>query len=160
LQSPLLVTSMQATHVVTGGREGPPDICLWRIPLVANLGKAMSNTIISPVTGVFCEPFSAADAIRRLTESGFADHEIDLLGVLSGRPPNLIWFLRNLGLPHDHAEYCNACLSEGAVLVMVQIPPSYASRKRKIARRVLKQHGGVLPPEPASAGLSDLLTME
>ena len=120
----------------------------------------MSNTIISPVTGVFCEPFSAADAIRRLTESGFADDEIDLLGVLSGRPPNLMWFLRNLGLPNEHAEYCNACLSEGAVLVMVQIPPSYASRKRKIARRVLKQHGGVLPPEPASTGFADVFTME
>src|SRR5438045_498447 len=93
----------------------------------------MSNSIISLVTGVFCEPFSAADAIRRLTESGFADHEIDLLGVLSGRPPNLIWFLRNLGLPHHHAEYCNACLSEGAVLVMVQTPPSCTSSKRKIA---------------------------
>jgi len=42
----------------------------WTFSLVANLEKAMSNTIISPVTGVFCEPFSAADAIRRLTESG------------------------------------------------------------------------------------------
>lgn len=126
----------------------------WAFFLVANLEKAMSNTIISPVTGVFCEPFSAADAIRRLTESGFADHEIDLLGVLSGRPPNLIWFLRNLGLPHHHAEYCNACLSEGAVLVMVQTPPSCASSKRKIALEVLKQHGGILPPEPASASRS------
>ena len=126
----------------------------WTFSLVANLETAMSNTIISPVTGVFCEPFSAADAIRRLTESGFADHEIDLLGVLSGRPPNLIWFLRNLGLPHHHAEYCNACLSEGAVLVMVQTPPSCASSKRKIALEVLKQHGGILPPEPASASRS------
>ncbi len=119
--------------------------------LVANLGKAMSNTITSPVTGVFCEPFSAAEAIRTLIESGFADHEIDLLGVLSGRPPNLIWFLRNLGLPHEQAEYCNACLSEGAVLVMVQTPPSCPSRRRKIALEVLKQHGGVLPSKAASA---------
>ena len=111
----------------------------------------MSNSIISLVTGVFCEPFSAADAIRRLTESGFADHEIDLLGVLSGRPPNLIWFLLDLGLPDEHAEYFNACLSEVAVLVMVQTPPSRTSKKRKIALEVLKQHGGILPPEPASA---------
>jgi hypothetical protein len=104
----------------------------------------MSSSIISLVTGVFCEPFSAADAIRRLTENGFTDLEINLLGVLSGRPPNLIWSLQNLGLPRDHAEYCNACLSEGAVLVMVQIPASHSSRKRKLALRVLKQHGGMV----------------
>src|SRR5207253_7796697 len=122
--------------------------------LVAYLGKALSNTIISPLACVFCEPLSAADAIRRLTETGFAYHEIDLLGVRSGRPPNLMWFLRNLALPHQHAEYCNACLSEGAVLVMVQTPPSCASSKRKIALEVLKQHRGILPPEPASASRS------
>jgi hypothetical protein len=116
----------------------------------------MANSVISPVTGVFCEPFSAADAIRRLTESGFTDHEIDLFGVLSGQPPNLIRSLQNLGLPRDHAEYCNVCLSEGAVLVMVQIPASYTSRKRKIALRVLKQHGGVLPLEQTNTGIPDL----
>ena len=103
----------------------------------------MSNTFISLVTGVFSEPFGAADAIRRLTESGFADHEIDLLGVLSGRPPNLIWFLRDLGLPDEHAKYCNACLSEGAVLVMVQTPPSCTPMKRRIALEVFKKCGGV-----------------
>lgn len=131
-------------------RKSPLDILSY----TANRGNAMSNPIISLVTGIFYEPFSAADAIHRLTESGFDDHEIDLLGVLSGRPPNLIWSLQNLGLTRDHADYCNACLSEGAVLVMVQIPPSYASRKRKIALRVLKQHGAVLPPEPIVPGFS------
>jgi hypothetical protein len=151
----LLAISVQSTP-----RRRDAKHLLDILSLAAIRGKAMSNSIISLVTGVFCEPFSASDAIRRLTESGFADHEIDLLGVLSGRPPNLIWSLQSLGLTRGHAEYCNACLSEGAVLVMVQIPPPYASWKRKIALRVLKQHGGVLPPEPASADFRDVLTME
>ena len=96
------------------------------------------------VTGIFCEAFSAADAIRALAESGFAEHEIDLIGVLSGRAPDLSWFLLAMGIPPHHAEYYNACFEHGAVLVMVRTPPSY---RRTVALEVIRQHGGVSPSE-------------
>jgi hypothetical protein len=39
------------------------------------------------VTGIFCEPFSAANAIAALLRRGFADHDIHAVGVLEGHAP-------------------------------------------------------------------------
>jgi len=96
------------------------------------------------VTGVFCEIFSAADAVRALNESGFDDEDIDLVGVLGGQAPDLNWFLLGMGIPADQGAYCNACFEEGAILVMVRTPPS---QRKQVAQKLLKQHGGTLPAE-------------
>ncbi|MGA8149992.1 MAG: hypothetical protein WB952_03520 [Terriglobales bacterium] len=96
------------------------------------------------VTGVFCEIFSAADAVRALNDSGFEDRDIDLIGVLSGRAPDLSWFLVDMGVPADHADYYNSRFEDGAILVLVRTAPSH---KKQVAQRVLKRYGGTLPAE-------------
>jgi hypothetical protein len=96
------------------------------------------------VIGVFCEVFSAADAVRALNASGFEDDDIELIGVLSGRAPDLEMVLLGMGIPASHADYCNACFEHGAVLVSVRTLPTH---RRKIALKLLKQHGGTLPTE-------------
>jgi len=96
------------------------------------------------VTGVFCEIFSAADAVRALNESGFDDEDIDLVGVLGGQAPDLNWFLLGMGIPADHAAYCNARFEDGAILVMVRTPPS---QRKQVAQKLLKRYGGTLPAE-------------
>ena len=96
------------------------------------------------VAGVFCEPFSAADAVRALNDSGFEDHDIDLIGILSGRAPDLSWFLVGMGVPPAETEYYNTCMENGGVLVLVRTLASY---RRSLARRVLRRHGGTFPAE-------------
>ena len=94
------------------------------------------------VAGVFCEAFGAADAVRALNDHGFDDDDIDLIGILSGRAPDLSWFLRDMGVPDDHASYYNAYLGEGAIVVMVR---TEESRNRDVAVRLLRRHGGTFP---------------
>lgn len=91
---------------------------------------------------IFCEPFSAAEAVRALTESGFA--AIDLIGVLGENVPDLTYFLLGIGVPSDHAEYYSDSFEDGAVLVMVRTSPS---RQSNIARQILKRWGGNFPAE-------------
>ena len=94
------------------------------------------------VAGVFCEAFGAADAVRALNDHGFEDEDIDLIGILSGRAPDMSWFLRDMGVPADHASYYNAHLEEGAIVVMVR---TAESRHREVALRLMKKHGGTFP---------------
>ena len=101
------------------------------------LEKASSTGL---VTAVFCEIFSAADAVRALGHSGFEEQDIELIGVLSGHTPDLFWFLVGMGIPADQAEYYNARFEEGAILVMVRTLPVH---RKQIARRVLKRFGGI-----------------
>jgi hypothetical protein len=96
------------------------------------------------VTGVFCEIFGATDAVRALTNSGFEEHEIDLIGILHSGSTDLRWVLHGLGLPEQEYEFYNSCFEHGAVLVMVRTLPSH---RRDIARKVLKRHGGTFPTE-------------
>src|SRR5262249_8989200 len=91
------------------------------------------------VAGVFCEGFGAAGAVQALNDYGFDDEDIDLIGVLSGRAPDLRWFLLDLGVSERHARYYNAHLEEGAILVMVRTP---VSRMRDDALKLLRRHGG------------------
>jgi hypothetical protein len=55
-------------------------------------GNIKENAPTEWVIGVFCEVFSAADAVRALNASGFEDDDIELIGVLSGRAPIWKWF--------------------------------------------------------------------
>jgi hypothetical protein len=56
------------------------------------LGETGSSTP-TLVTGIFCEAFGAASAIAKLLRSGFADHEIQAVGVLQGHAPAVSEFL-------------------------------------------------------------------
>ena len=94
------------------------------------------------VTAVFCEMFSAADAVRALGHNGFDEQDIEIIGVLSGHAPDLSWFLVGMGIPVHHAKYYNARFEDGAFLVLVRTFPVH---KKQIARRVLKRFGGVCP---------------
>jgi len=83
------------------------------------------------VTGIFCEPFSAANAIAALLRRGFADHDIHAVGVLEGHAPAVSEFLLAIGLPSDVAAFYSDCFDDGAVLLMVHV--DRARRKKKIA---------------------------
>jgi hypothetical protein len=94
------------------------------------------------VMGLFCEPFSAAEAIRALTEQGFL--AIDLIGALNANMPDLTRFLSGIGVPPGDARYYNDSFEDGAVLVMVRTPPS---KQSKVAREILRRWGGNFPAE-------------
>ncbi len=94
------------------------------------------------VMGIFCEPFSAAEAIRALTEEGFL--AIDFIGALNANMPDLSGFLPGIGVPPNHADYYNDSFEDGAVLVMVRTPPS---KRSKVAREILRRWGGNFPAE-------------
>jgi hypothetical protein len=96
------------------------------------------------VTGVFCELFSAANAIAGLLRSGFADCDIHAVGVLEGHTPAVSEFLIAIGLPSDVAAFYSECFDDGAVLLMVRVDPGH--RKKKIAIELLKHYGGVCAP--------------
>ena len=96
------------------------------------------------VTGIFWEPFSAANAIAALLRRGFADHDIHAVGVLEGHAPAISEFLLAIGLPSDVAAFYSECFDDGAVLLMVRVDPGH--RKKKIAIELLKHYGGVCAP--------------
>lgn len=94
------------------------------------------------ITAVFCEPFTAANAIRELMQVGFEDADIDLIGVLAGPWPNSR-SLSDIGVPAEHASYYQACFEDGGVLLIVRVRQWV---KKQIASTVLEQQGGILPP--------------
>ncbi len=106
-----------------------------------------SNRSITPVTGVFWEMLSAAGAVRALNANGLPDDDIELVGVLNGEPPDLTSFLLCLGIESNQVHYYSECFDHGAVLVAVKTAPS---DRRKIALKVLRQHGGTFPDEDKS----------
>src|SRR5215475_120453 len=75
------------------------------------------------VTAVFCEPFTAANAIRELTQLGFEDTDIDLVGVLAGAWPNSR-SLSDIGVPAEHASYYQDRFEDGGVLLVVRVRQS------------------------------------
>jgi hypothetical protein len=103
------------------------------------LGETSSSTP-TLVTGIFCEAFGAASAIAKLLRSGFADHEIQAVGVFEGHAPAVSEFLLAIGLPNKLAAYYGDCFDDGGVLLMVRIDQP---RKEKIAIQLLKHYGGV-----------------
>jgi hypothetical protein len=94
------------------------------------------------ITAVFWEAFSAGSAVTALLHLGFADADIDAVGVLSGAAPDLSGFFASVGVPHVDAAYYNDCFQDGAVLVIIRARPGEQHR----AIEVLRYCGGVLPP--------------
>lgn len=94
------------------------------------------------VTALFCELFAAANAVRALTQVGFQDADIDLVGVLAGSAPNVRWFYK-IGVPLEHALYYQSCFEDGGVLLFVRVGQRVC---KQIALAVLEQEGGILPP--------------
>jgi hypothetical protein len=94
------------------------------------------------VTGLFWDAFSAASAVTTLLHIGFADDEVDAVGVLGGGSPDLSEFLFGMGIPVLDAIYYNNCFQDGAVLLIVR---THYNRKR-IAFEVIRGHAGILHP--------------
>jgi hypothetical protein len=93
------------------------------------------------VIGIFCEPFNATSAIADLLRSGFAEDEIDALGVLEGNASVTREFWLAMGLPSEVAAFCSDCFDDGAVLVMIQV--DQPRKREKIAIELVKHYGGV-----------------
>jgi hypothetical protein len=106
------------------------------------------------VAGLFWEPFDAAKAETALFRSGFADHDIDAIGVLSGRAPDFSGVLFAMGMTQEDAMFYNDCLSDGGVLVIVRTD---SALRANIASRALKQHGGILAPSERRSSNNVLL---
>ena len=53
------------------------------------------------LTGLFWDPFDVARAITALIRDGFSEYEIDAIGVLCGRAPDLTDLLFSMGLERD-----------------------------------------------------------
>lgn len=100
------------------------------------------------IAGLFWEPFDAAKAETALFRCGFTDHDIDVIGVLSGHEPDISSVLFAMGITREDAIFYNDCFADGAVLVMVR---TESARRVNIARRALKQHGGVFAPTESSS---------
>jgi hypothetical protein len=93
------------------------------------------------VIGIFCEPFNAASAIAELLQSGFADDDIDALGVLEGNAPFTSEFWLEIGLPREVAAFCSDCFDDGAVLVMIRV--DQPRKREKVAIELVKHYGGL-----------------
>jgi hypothetical protein len=115
-------------------------------------GETGSNST-TWVTAVFCEPFSVASAVAGLLRSGFADHDIQAVGVLEGHAP-VNELLLAMGLPNEVAAFYSDYFDDGAVLLMVKVDSALG--KKQIAIELLKHYGGVCAvPTTSSAGVSD-----
>lgn len=91
------------------------------------------------VSGIFCEPFSVANAIAGLLRSGFANNDIHAVGVLQGQVPAVSEFLLAIGLPIDLATLYSDYFADGGVLLLVRIEPT----RRKTAFKLMKRYGGM-----------------
>jgi len=96
---------------------------------------------LSIMTGIFCEPFSAGNAIAALLESGFSERDVQAVGVLEGHGRAAEEMLLASGISCDDATLYSELFEDGALLVMVRLNEEGA--KRQVATDVLKKHGGV-----------------
>jgi len=96
------------------------------------------------IVSLFCDPFAAAAAVRRLSEIGIAENEIDLIGFLGSHVSDWQPLLSEIGLPAGHADFCREEFEDGAIVLVIRISQPVP---KKSAVRVLKQYGGVLPEE-------------
>lgn len=92
-------------------------------------------------TGIFCEPFSAGNAIAALMESGFSEMDIQAIGVLEGHGRATEELLLTSGIPSDDATLYSELFEDGALLVMVRLDEE--GTNSQVATEVLKKHGGV-----------------
>ena len=95
------------------------------------------------ITAGFYEIFTAANAIQALTQVGFDEEDIGMVGVLSGSTTNLVGFCDRLGMPAEHALYYQSSFEEGGILLIVRARELFM---QKAARAVLNERGGIFPP--------------
>jgi hypothetical protein len=100
------------------------------------------------ITAIFWEAFNAASAATALSLTGFADSDIDAVGVLAGAAPDLSGFFASVGIPELDAVYYNECFQDGAVLLLIRARPW----EQPIAIDVIRRHGGLLPPSQLESG--------
>ena len=93
----------------------------------------------SLVTGILWDAFSAGGIISELLRSGFADHDVNAIGVLEGHAPAVSEFLLAIGLPSDVAAFYGDFFDDGAVLLLIRVNPP---RRKKTALELLKHYGG------------------
>jgi hypothetical protein len=109
--------------------------------------KASSPQLIS---AAFWEAFTAASAAKALSRAGFADENIDVIGVLTGDAPDFSKFLASMGMPEGDAVYYNECFQDGAVLLLVRTQPW----EEPVALDVMRRHGGLLPPSHGDTAMA------
>lgn len=93
------------------------------------------------ITAVFWDVFNANNAATDLLHVGFADADIDAVGVLSGTAPDLTGVLSKIGVPRVDARYYNDYFQDGAVIVAIRTHDWGHYR----AIQVLRRHGALLP---------------
>ncbi|HEY1270897.1 MAG TPA: hypothetical protein VGF08_02895 [Terriglobales bacterium] len=103
------------------------------------------------VTGIFWEAFNAVSAVTALLSIGFADADVDAVGVLAGQPPDLSGFLASAGVSQTDASRYNDCFQEGAFLLLVRTQPD----EQTTAINIIQTHGGVLASELSSVSPPD-----
>jgi hypothetical protein len=109
------------------------DISLFWNSLMFNI---KSNPAPAVLTGLFWDAFAAADAIAALIRDGFSECEIEALGVLCGRAPDLTDLLLSMGVKRERAIFCNDCFADGAVLLIVR---TESGRRARIALNTLRR---------------------
>jgi hypothetical protein len=85
----------------------------------------------------------AGDAVDALTHAGFAECDLELVGVLHGHLPNLSVFCWSVGMPSEHASYYQACFEDGGAVLVVRTRQRTDSQ---LASAVLRKYGGIFPP--------------
>jgi hypothetical protein len=89
------------------------------------------------LTVLFWDPFDVAHAITVLVGGGFSEDEIDAIGVLCGRAPDLTDWLFAMGLERQDAIFCNDCFADGATLLIVR---TERGTRARIALKTLRRH--------------------
>jgi hypothetical protein len=95
------------------------------------------------VSAGFCDIFAAGQVIQVLTQAGFDDTDIEMIGVLAGRLPNLTGLCVDLGVPIEHALYYQTCFEDGGALLLVHTRKLW---QQQTATALLRRHGGIFPP--------------
>lgn len=101
-----------------------------------------SNPAPAVLTGLLWDTFGVADAIAALMRGGFSEYEIDALGVLCGRAPDLTDLLFSMGVERERAIFYNDCFADGAMLLIVCTKPG---RRARSALKIMRQHGCIVP---------------
>ena len=89
------------------------------------------------LTGLFRDPFDVAQAITDLVGEGFSQDQIDAIGVLCGRAPDLTDWLFAMGLEQQDTIFCNDCFADGATLLVVR---TERGTRARIALKAVRRH--------------------
>lgn len=106
------------------------------------MSTSKSNHAPVVLTGLLWDTFGMADAIAALMRGGFSEYEIDALGVLCGRPPDLTDFLLSMGVERERAIFYNDCFADGAMLLIVC---TKSKRRARSALNIMRQNGCIVP---------------